>query len=594
MSDARRATFGFFGELLGAMGDLLAGAGTWAEDTARRYFRFLSKATIVFGIGAVILVGTLVIGALTGQEWLISTAVLLIGFATAFFLFLASPIGVLVAKLGREVEDVKKFVTGVGGVLLWAMLLSLYFSLVPVSSRPGAIFLVMLIAFVIGLFWAVYGIGPNPRRIYASVISVFIITTVSFFFPKTFSAAIGLRGRLDEKLAECLTSPSTCFSRQPAQEEVRGVELPSAAVVGGAPQKWYALTPDGVKYYDGPGVDPRYRIPLQPITPELARKLKLLEKGGVKPIDPTQATFFNPITGEPQVWYYQYPDGTLEFYDKPGFHPVTGTPLQAVTQQIYFEWKRRQKATPQAGGGREQEPGDRPPTETRPSPVVLEVRSDPQGADTYLDWKPRGQTPVPLEGKEVKGLLVVVKDGHQARFRSITYRKSAVLDLSLPPESTPSRTRLLLLGSEGASNESISSLRGRLVAEGFTVLGPEEAEEFRQEFGRAGGLSHRGLRAWARARFDTNLLVTARFRQSSRELGEQELQYLGIREAVTGAVRAEVGIDLEVVDLRSGDHLAAVSGKGSSFALDRAESFQKALTQAATDSAKLLRQQIRG
>ncbi len=358
--------------------------------------------------------------------------------------------------------------------------------------------------------------------------------------------------------------------------------------------KWYALTPEGVKFYDRPGVDPKYGIQLKPVTPEIVSRLERLQKGEFKPIDPNRVPLFNPITGEAQVWYYQYPDGTLEFYDKPGFHPVTGTPLQPVTQQIYFEWKKTQKGKPQAAVESGSERGSRSSATSQLSAQVLEVRSDPQGAEVYLDWKSKGQTPVGLEAKEVKGLLVVVKEGYQAGFRRIDARQAAQVEFTLTPEEKRARTRLLLVGLDGTSSEATSSLRARLVEEGFTVLGQEEAREFQQELTRAGGLSHRALRAWARARFDTDLLLMARFRRSSRELSEQELGYLGIREAVKGAVRAEVSIEVEVIDLRSGDHLAAVSGKGSGFALDRAQGFQKALTQAASESAKLLRQRIRG
>jgi len=368
----------------------------------------------------------------------------------------------------------------------------------------------------------------------------------------------------------------------------------SFAFSGGAPQKWYALTPEGVKFYDRPGVDTTYGIPLKPVTPEVIRKLKLLQQGEFKPIDPSRATFFNPITGEAQVWYYKYPDGSLEFYDKPGFHPVTGTPLQPVTQEVYFEWGKTQKSKQPTASVGEMAPGVRQSGGKPPSGVAMEVRSDPQGAEAYLDWKPKGQTPVALEGKEVRGLLVVMKEGHQAGFRKIDTRGGEKVEFTLPPEGKRSRTRLLLTAPEGTSNEATSSLRSRLVEEGFTVLGPEEAREFQQELTRAGGLSHRGFRAWARARFDTDLLLTARVRQSSRELSDQELGYLGIREAVKGAVRTEVGIDLEIVDLRSGDHVTAVSAKGAGFALDRTDGFQKALSQAASESAKQLRQRIRG
>lgn len=107
--------------------------------------------------------------------------------------------------------------------------------------------------------------------------------------------------------------------------------------------KWYALTPDGVKFYDSPGIDPVYGITLKPVTPDVIRNLKLLQKGESKTVDPENISWFNPITGDSQIWYYQYPDGSYEFYDKPGYHPITGDPLKPATKQIYFEWKEKAK-----------------------------------------------------------------------------------------------------------------------------------------------------------------------------------------------------------------------------------------------------------
>lgn len=127
----------------------------------------------------------------------------------------------------------------------------------------------------------------------------------------------------------------------------------SFAFSGGAPTKWYALTPAGVRFYDRPGVDPNYGISLKPVTPDVVRKLELLKQGEFKPADPSRLTFFNPITGEAQAWYYRYPDGTIEFYDKPGHHPLTGAALEPVTQQIVLDWRKMQRSRPQSGGGGE-------------------------------------------------------------------------------------------------------------------------------------------------------------------------------------------------------------------------------------------------
>ena len=110
--------------------------------------------------------------------------------------------------------------------------------------------------------------------------------------------------------------------------------------------KWYVLTPEGVKFYDSPGIDPVYGITLKPVTPDVIRNLKLLQKGEFKTVDPSNVSWFNPITGDPQIWYYQYPDGSFEFYDKPGYHPITGDPLKPATKQIYFDWKEKAKTKP--------------------------------------------------------------------------------------------------------------------------------------------------------------------------------------------------------------------------------------------------------
>jgi hypothetical protein len=34
----------------------------------------------------------------------------------------------------------------------------------------------------------------------------------------------------------------------------------------GAPTRWYAQTPEGIRMFDGPGYDPKYGVPLQPVT----------------------------------------------------------------------------------------------------------------------------------------------------------------------------------------------------------------------------------------------------------------------------------------------------------------------------------------
>lgn len=366
----------------------------------------------------------------------------------------------------------------------------------------------------------------------------------------------------------------------------------SFAFATGASMKWYAVTPEGVKYFDRAGVEPKYGVPLQPVTPQVARQLEMMERGTVRPVDPERVTLFNPNTGQAQAWYYRYPDGNLEFYDRPGHHPVTGTLLQPVTQEIILEWRKRERARPQAL----QAPASGQPsgTPTAATPATTgTIRSDPEGADAYLDWKPRGRTPTQFEDKNSRGLLVIVKDGYRAAFKRVDPRAEGEIEFTLQPDAPHSRKRLLVVLAEGPS-EAASALRAQLIGQGFSVLGLEEGREFERERDRAGGLSNPALRAWARARFETDLVVMVRARQTSRELSDQEFGHLGIREAVKGATRTEVGIDVEVIDLRSGDSVTAASSKGSGFALDRSQGAQKAATQAATESAKVLKERLQG
>jgi YHS domain-containing protein/uncharacterized membrane protein YhaH (DUF805 family) len=109
--------------------------------------------------------------------------------------------------------------------------------------------------------------------------------------------------------------------------------------------KWYALTPEGVKYFDTPGIDPVYGIVLKPLTSDIIGRLKLLEKGDIKLIDPENFNLFNSITGEPQAWYFCSESNVYEFYDKPGFHPQSGSPLLPVTKDVYEAWMKSKSAS---------------------------------------------------------------------------------------------------------------------------------------------------------------------------------------------------------------------------------------------------------
>ena len=65
-------------------------------------------------------------------------------------------------------------------------------------------------------------------------------------------------------------------------------------------------------------------------------------------VDPDKSNWFNPNTGEPQLWYWMGADNTYIFFDKAGFDPNTGDPLKRVDRAFQRDWKalmaKRRKA----------------------------------------------------------------------------------------------------------------------------------------------------------------------------------------------------------------------------------------------------------
>jgi hypothetical protein len=97
------------------------------------------------------------------------------------------------------------------------------------------------------------------------------------------------------------------------------------------------------------GYNPRTGEELVPITRQVAdewsadEKLRLQEAQRTPPKripNPENTVFFDPITGQPKVWYWRSDQGDWEFYDNKGFHPRNGDPLQVVNREVLDRWQR--------------------------------------------------------------------------------------------------------------------------------------------------------------------------------------------------------------------------------------------------------------
>ena len=111
--------------------------------------------------------------------------------------------------------------------------------------------------------------------------------------------------------------------------------------------KYYAVTPEGTRYFDSPGFDPKYGIELKPVTPDMVMKFQKKEMGmQPKRIDVENnkhVEFFDPITGEAKVWYYQDSNENYEFFDGPGFHSIYKVELKPVSPEIIQSYQKRLK-----------------------------------------------------------------------------------------------------------------------------------------------------------------------------------------------------------------------------------------------------------
>lgn len=115
----------------------------------------------------------------------------------------------------------------------------------------------------------------------------------------------------------------------------------------GEPSKWYAETPEGIRLFDSNGYDPKYGIKLKPVTQEIIEKHKRhLMNLYPKRITVTSleaAEFFDSISGNPKIWYYQDNQGSLEFFDGPGFHPTYNVELKPVTRGVILSLKEKMR-----------------------------------------------------------------------------------------------------------------------------------------------------------------------------------------------------------------------------------------------------------
>ncbi|MCX6745724.1 MAG: hypothetical protein NTX00_01765 [Candidatus Parcubacteria bacterium] len=108
----------------------------------------------------------------------------------------------------------------------------------------------------------------------------------------------------------------------------------------GKPTKCYAPTPYG--YEEVPcswKIHPIFGTTVIPANKELVTSKILIRSDypKVEKINPTRDMAFFTPDGQPLAWYYQYPDGKIEIFPRPGYHPQFKVVLAPVTPEIVNE-----------------------------------------------------------------------------------------------------------------------------------------------------------------------------------------------------------------------------------------------------------------
>jgi hypothetical protein len=96
------------------------------------------------------------------------------------------------------------------------------------------------------------------------------------------------------------------------------------------------------------GFHPDTGVELLPATKEVAAASQEQSKRRPpKLVDWKNYELFDPLTGEPRVWYWRSEDGNYEFYDNDGYHPPTGERLISLSREaaskIVKEAEEREK-----------------------------------------------------------------------------------------------------------------------------------------------------------------------------------------------------------------------------------------------------------
>lgn len=111
--------------------------------------------------------------------------------------------------------------------------------------------------------------------------------------------------------------------------------------------KYYAVTPEGIRFFDSPGFDSKYGIELKPVTSDMMVKFQKKTLGmqpkKINVEENKNIEFFDQITGEAKIWYFLDNNGSYEFFNGPGFHALYNVELKPVNFEVIQSFQKKIK-----------------------------------------------------------------------------------------------------------------------------------------------------------------------------------------------------------------------------------------------------------
>ncbi|MBI2003612.1 MAG: collagen-like protein [Parcubacteria group bacterium] len=244
-----------------------------AKGLLQSYFKFLRRASAVFGLALVFVLIMFILGAATDSRPVISVATFFGGLAVFLWLLAAFPIVWAVQK-GLEWESTRKTFEWIGVATLWVFFLSIYFYFVPVP--PAGVPLVMVLAAAMAIASVLFGVGISARFIALRLGLVFTAMTIFFVMTAVMPNSFGGLGKLfawfDTETGEAMDDFTVSLVQPTPYSQDLVFFDPN-----GRPQYWYYRTETGeYQLFKSIRRHPRYGVELQPITEAVVRELEKL------------------------------------------------------------------------------------------------------------------------------------------------------------------------------------------------------------------------------------------------------------------------------------------------------------------------------